>query len=219
MKNLSLFLILLFLTTAFCVNSNKLYAREKYRNENVVSVFEKNEIKSMEEILFNYSFDSDTIPKRLERLELKVFNVISTDSYKNRISALKNALNASRNNYTQTYTTYTNVQPYYQYSYGRVNPYFNMTNYNPYFRPPKMYPNRLHNPKLNALRRLRSYFNGTMTGYTLPVQNNYMYNNPYYNPNNNFFSNGGSSQVYTGNGFSYYNNSVNDGGVSVKIID
>lgn len=204
MKNF-VFILGLLILNCFIFNVDFALGREKYKNSNVVSTSDEREIKNLEERLFNYSFENESILNRLERLELKVFNIVSTDTYKNRINALTRALNASYN-----YPTYTNVGSYYQY--GGYNPYFYNRNPLPYYASQRLLSS------YSPLRNLRTYFKGAMTGYTLPVQNN-LYRHPTnYNPNNNFFSNGGSSYEYSGNDGYYYNNTSNDGGVSVKIL-
>lgn len=192
-------IIFICLITAILNGTYDVFAREKYRYDSVSSC-DVNEIRLLENSLFHYSFDNEPVERRLERLELKVFNVLSTDKCQNRITALKSSLNGSSN--FSTYTTY---------------PYF--TNFAPYpYRVPLRNPHNF-NKKINALRNLRSYLKGTMTGYTLPMQSN-SYSNLYSTPNyDNFYSNGGNIYEYKGNGHSYRNINTNDGGIKVKIID
>lgn len=212
--------------------------------ESSVDVRDKRALIQLETRVFARNYNSDNTKSRVERLEQKMFGASQSGDLTLRIRNLQTAINGYRN-YTSynSYNTYTppRTTTYLPTYYPSYRP-----NYSYYRRPPaRMYRKpgayRRYSSWLNPVYALTSYFRGTMTGYTVPVQNQnavqgYNYDDQYYDDNGSLttnqgqydrkpnitrdiFSNDGTDEFYYNNGEYYRRNSSTNGGLGVTIID
>lgn len=164
------------------------------------------QLSKIERKVFGRTYVGDDATNRLQRLESNVYGAIQRGNEHNRLSRLASATQ----NYSNKYPQYAYNNSYNNYSNYYNNPYYNRyTPYRPYNRVPKL---------RNIIRNIR---NGSLTGYTPPINsslgNSIGFNNVqngYYNPNygysnscNNGYSWSNSYQnPFSGSTYSTYSN-------------
>lgn len=177
-------------------------------------------LSKVERKVFGRTYVGDDATNRLQRLESSVYGAIQSGDEKNRLARLSSATQGLTNKYPE-YSAYNVYNNYYGRNYYNPNiPYYNGYAPRPYAR----YGLR------NMIRNIK---NGSLTGYTPPI--NSYYNDPYYSNypsqnsyytsttgNSNFtnlFSNGQSgSETYYDDGRYRKNLSSTSGGCGVQVI-
>jgi hypothetical protein len=216
--------------------------------ESSVDPKDKRALIQLETRIFARNYNSDNVKSRIERLERRMFGAAQNGDLTSRIRNLQVAINGHRN--YASYNTYTTQQAMPTYTSTYLPSFFPTyrPNYYNYRRPARQNrrPNGYYRYSswLKPIRAITSYFKGTLTGYTVPVQSQntvypqgYNYDDQYYDDNNNslntnqnpyykqpqttrdIFSNDGTDEFYYDNGEYYRRNSNTSGGLGVTIID